>query len=185
MWDLWWTKWHWDRFFFEFFGVSLSITFQRRFPTHIIWGMKNISDSDSSSETSRPIKRNRIIKLQNCIWNVSMLVQRTGIGISICDWRIIFLWIKVFPFSGYSQRNIRHMHFYILKIHSGHAILAYYGAFVFKRVDGNFYLGWEQKEIRNAYFESWQKLVKMIWIGRRASETAWLPITRTSASFSS
>jgi hypothetical protein len=20
MWDLWWTKWHWDRFFFEYFG---------------------------------------------------------------------------------------------------------------------------------------------------------------------
>jgi hypothetical protein len=21
MWDLWWTKWHWDRFFPEFFGL--------------------------------------------------------------------------------------------------------------------------------------------------------------------
>jgi hypothetical protein len=22
MWDLWWTKWHWDRFFPEYFGFS-------------------------------------------------------------------------------------------------------------------------------------------------------------------
>jgi hypothetical protein len=27
MWDLWWTKWHWDRFFYEFFGFPLSISF--------------------------------------------------------------------------------------------------------------------------------------------------------------
>jgi hypothetical protein len=25
MWDLWWTKWHWDRFFPEYFGYPLSI----------------------------------------------------------------------------------------------------------------------------------------------------------------
>jgi hypothetical protein len=29
MWDLWWTKWHWDRFFFEFFGFPLSVSFHR------------------------------------------------------------------------------------------------------------------------------------------------------------
>jgi hypothetical protein len=27
MWDLWWTKWHWDRFFPEYFGFPLSISF--------------------------------------------------------------------------------------------------------------------------------------------------------------
>jgi hypothetical protein len=27
MWDLWWTKWHWHRFFPEYFGFSLSISF--------------------------------------------------------------------------------------------------------------------------------------------------------------
>jgi hypothetical protein len=27
MWDLWWTKWHWVRFFLEFFGFPLSISF--------------------------------------------------------------------------------------------------------------------------------------------------------------
>jgi hypothetical protein len=29
MWDLWWTKWHWDRFFPEFFGFPLSIPFHQ------------------------------------------------------------------------------------------------------------------------------------------------------------
>jgi hypothetical protein len=28
MWDLW-TKWHWDRFFSEYFGFPLSISFHR------------------------------------------------------------------------------------------------------------------------------------------------------------
>jgi hypothetical protein len=32
MWDLWWTKWHWDRVFSEFFCFPLSISFQRRSP---------------------------------------------------------------------------------------------------------------------------------------------------------
>jgi hypothetical protein len=25
MWDLWWAKWHWDRFFSEYFGFPLSV----------------------------------------------------------------------------------------------------------------------------------------------------------------
>jgi hypothetical protein len=29
MWDLWWIKWHGDRFFSEYFGFSLSISFNR------------------------------------------------------------------------------------------------------------------------------------------------------------
>jgi hypothetical protein len=29
MWDLWWTKWHWDKFFSEYFGFSVSISFHR------------------------------------------------------------------------------------------------------------------------------------------------------------
>jgi hypothetical protein len=28
MWDLWWSKWHWGRFFSEFFGFPLSISFR-------------------------------------------------------------------------------------------------------------------------------------------------------------
>jgi hypothetical protein len=30
MWDLWLTKWHWVRFFPEFFGFPLSVSFHRR-----------------------------------------------------------------------------------------------------------------------------------------------------------
>jgi hypothetical protein len=30
MWDLLWTKWHWDTFFPEYFGFPLSISFHRR-----------------------------------------------------------------------------------------------------------------------------------------------------------
>jgi hypothetical protein len=29
MWDLWWTKWHWDRFFPECFGFPLTVSFHR------------------------------------------------------------------------------------------------------------------------------------------------------------
>jgi hypothetical protein len=29
MWDLWWTKWHWDRFFAEYFSFPLSVSFHR------------------------------------------------------------------------------------------------------------------------------------------------------------
>jgi hypothetical protein len=29
MWDLWWRKWHWDRFFPEYFGFPLSVSFHR------------------------------------------------------------------------------------------------------------------------------------------------------------
>ena len=28
MWDLWWTKWHWARFFPEYFGFFLSVTLE-------------------------------------------------------------------------------------------------------------------------------------------------------------
>jgi hypothetical protein len=31
MWDLWWTKWHWDRVFSEFFGFAVSMSFHRSF----------------------------------------------------------------------------------------------------------------------------------------------------------
>jgi hypothetical protein len=27
MWDLWWRKWHWDRFYPEYFGFTLSVLF--------------------------------------------------------------------------------------------------------------------------------------------------------------
>jgi hypothetical protein len=40
--DLWWTKWHWDRFFSEFFGFPLSIYHSTvALQTHIL-GIRNI-----------------------------------------------------------------------------------------------------------------------------------------------
>jgi hypothetical protein len=51
MWDLWWTKWHWDRIFFEFLGFSLSISFHRVCSYLYIWEMNNRTVGGRSSET--------------------------------------------------------------------------------------------------------------------------------------
>jgi hypothetical protein len=51
MWDLWRTNGHWDRFFSEFFGFPLSVSFHRRSPYSYNPGMNNMSVSGSSSET--------------------------------------------------------------------------------------------------------------------------------------
>jgi hypothetical protein len=34
MWDLWWTKWNWCRFFSEYFGFLCQFSFHRLFHTH-------------------------------------------------------------------------------------------------------------------------------------------------------
>jgi hypothetical protein len=44
MWDLWWTKWHWDRFSPKYFGFPLSISFHRCSITR-----KNEKKNESSS----------------------------------------------------------------------------------------------------------------------------------------
>jgi hypothetical protein len=42
MWGFWWTKWHLDWVFSEFFGFPLSITFNCCFPSsYITWGMNS------------------------------------------------------------------------------------------------------------------------------------------------
>jgi hypothetical protein len=46
MWDLWWIKRHWDRFFPEYFGFPLSISFLR---CSIIWKYEKKTDHLSSS----------------------------------------------------------------------------------------------------------------------------------------
>jgi hypothetical protein len=47
MWDLWWIKWHWDRFFSDFFGFPQSIYHSTA---------ANMSANGSSSDTqSHPI----------------------------------------------------------------------------------------------------------------------------------
>jgi succinate dehydrogenase/fumarate reductase cytochrome b subunit len=47
MWDLWWTKWQWDRFFSEFFGFTGFTPF---FILIYHLGVNNVSVSGSSSE---------------------------------------------------------------------------------------------------------------------------------------
>jgi hypothetical protein len=52
-WDLWWTEWHWDRFFSEFFGFPLSIYHSTVALHTYIWtgGKNNRPIRGSSSET--------------------------------------------------------------------------------------------------------------------------------------
>jgi hypothetical protein len=39
IWNFWWTKWHYDRSFSEFFGFPVSISFCRGSPhSYVIWG---------------------------------------------------------------------------------------------------------------------------------------------------
>jgi hypothetical protein len=41
MWDLWWIKWHWERFLYEFLGVSPYISFHHgSLYSYITWVMK-------------------------------------------------------------------------------------------------------------------------------------------------
>jgi hypothetical protein len=55
MWDLLRTKWYRDRFFSEFFGFPLSISFHRGSPySCIIWGMNKRPVDDRSSDTVSP-----------------------------------------------------------------------------------------------------------------------------------
>jgi hypothetical protein len=58
--DLWWTKWHWNRFFSELFGFHLAVSFHRFSPySFFIWGINNSPVGDRSSETySHPIDMN-------------------------------------------------------------------------------------------------------------------------------
>jgi hypothetical protein len=51
-WDLWWEKWHWDRFFSDSLCFPLSIPFHRRSQySYIIREINSKSASGSSSET--------------------------------------------------------------------------------------------------------------------------------------
>jgi hypothetical protein len=53
MWNLWWTKWHWDRFFFEFDSFSLSVSLHRGSPySCIISGTNSRPVCGRNSETT-------------------------------------------------------------------------------------------------------------------------------------
>jgi hypothetical protein len=52
MWDLWWTKRHWDRILSKFFGFPLSISFHDGSPhSYITWGINNRPDGGDSLKT--------------------------------------------------------------------------------------------------------------------------------------
>jgi hypothetical protein len=56
MWELLRTKWHWDRFFSEFFVFPCRHHTTVALQTHIIWGMNNMSASCGSSETRATVE---------------------------------------------------------------------------------------------------------------------------------
>jgi hypothetical protein len=52
MWNLWWTKWHWDRFFLRVLRFSpVNIYSTVVLHSHITWRMNNTSVSGSSLQT--------------------------------------------------------------------------------------------------------------------------------------
>jgi hypothetical protein len=53
MWDLWWTKWHWDKFLSNFFGFPLSISFHRCSPKLISSGGWTICPVVAAVQRSR------------------------------------------------------------------------------------------------------------------------------------
>jgi hypothetical protein len=53
MWDLWWTKWHWDRFLSEYFGFPLSISFHR---FSIKWKSRKKPSPSSSQDCTISLK---------------------------------------------------------------------------------------------------------------------------------
>jgi hypothetical protein len=66
MWDLWWTKWHWDRLFSEFICFPLSISFHRRSPTYIIFSegcLKNRSSGHWLLKVAVPWLRRLVASL--------------------------------------------------------------------------------------------------------------------------
>jgi hypothetical protein len=64
MWDLWWTKWHWDRFFSEFFGFPLSIYHSTvALQTHHL-GNANVSRHPRLGTRSTPPSR-RTVKFRS------------------------------------------------------------------------------------------------------------------------
>jgi hypothetical protein len=55
MWDLWWTKWHWDSYFSEFFGFPLSIHHSTVDLQTYIWEMRNmLAERQASTLGSDP-----------------------------------------------------------------------------------------------------------------------------------
>jgi hypothetical protein len=66
MWDLWWAKWHWDRFYSKFFGFSLSVSSFHKgsilIYVIIIWRKNKRSVSGRRSEVASPHRQNEKAK---------------------------------------------------------------------------------------------------------------------------
>jgi hypothetical protein len=67
-WDLWWSKWHWDRFFSELFSFPLSISFHRGL--HISESSKKLINSFSFHP--HPGMYKRPVKAAIVQWDVSL-----------------------------------------------------------------------------------------------------------------
>jgi hypothetical protein len=94
MWDFWWVKCYWNRFFSEFFAFPLSISFHHSSPfSYMIWGMNNRPVGRSSERQSHPINMNNNNKwcythcmeimqaLQNVLQVVSVWFQTQRISV--------------------------------------------------------------------------------------------------------
>jgi hypothetical protein len=61
MWDLWWTKWHWDRFFSESFGFPLSVSFHRcSIFTHVSSGGRTMGPLEAAVPQRHSSNKNEL-----------------------------------------------------------------------------------------------------------------------------
>jgi hypothetical protein len=104
MWDLWWTKCHWDRFLPEYFGFPLSVSFHRCSITRknektviiFITGLHNKPQGCDASEASAAgpfTKKNTYTQIM--VSSCSLLVWKQMKRCWCCLWQItnyVFVW---------------------------------------------------------------------------------------------
>jgi hypothetical protein len=109
MWDLWWTKWHW-----ESSSVFLSVSFHCGSPySYIIWGMNNRPIGGSSSEIqSHPINMNNIIQFRDSSSKIPMSKNETTFYNENILLILFLTWVcSERPFSGsYCCHNEKRTH---------------------------------------------------------------------------
>jgi hypothetical protein len=95
MWDILWTRWHWDRFFSEFFGFLVSISFHREsLYSYIVWEM-------NSRPLMATVQRHGLtpIGMNNCQFNKSMNSRPSDVTQQHNDFNFSF-WIKYLTTNG-------------------------------------------------------------------------------------
>jgi hypothetical protein len=77
VWDLWWTKRQWDRFFSEFFGFPMSVSFHcGSMLTHIIWGGRGGQTvGPMMAAIQRPSHRINMNNNNTQLWNIVNFVS--------------------------------------------------------------------------------------------------------------